>query len=81
MSWNVAQRMLGIGLASLIVSLCHAQSLRDCADARGILIGAAARPSNVLGADLLVYPGARVQHDRTGRRNEVVGAAARPGNF
>jgi len=43
-SWNIAKKMLGISLASLICSLCHPQSLRDCADARGILMGAAARP-------------------------------------
>jgi endo-1,4-beta-xylanase len=44
MSWNIASQMLGIGMASLIVSLCPAQTLGDCADARGILIGAATRP-------------------------------------
>ena len=41
---NLAHKMLGIGLVSLIVPLSQAQSLRDCAEARGILIGAAARP-------------------------------------
>jgi len=44
MSWNLANKMLGISLASLIASQCPAQSLRDCADARGILTGVAARP-------------------------------------
>ena len=33
MSWNLARTSLAIGLASLAASLCHAQSLRDCADA------------------------------------------------
>ena len=44
MSRNIANRLLRIGLVSLIVSLGHAQSLRECADARGLLIGATARP-------------------------------------
>jgi pectin methylesterase-like acyl-CoA thioesterase len=39
-----AKSTLGIGLAALCVSLCPAQSVRECADSRGILIGTAVRP-------------------------------------
>ncbi len=58
MSWNIAKTLLAIGLASLVVSVCHAQSLRNCADARGILIGAAARPE-MLSEPLYSYTLAR----------------------
>ena len=41
---RVAKSLLGMTLLSLVVLLCHGQSLRECVDARGILIGAAVRP-------------------------------------
>ena len=44
MSWNIARTLPAIGLTALLASVCPAQSLRDCADARRILIGAAVRP-------------------------------------
>jgi len=44
MSWNIARTLPAIGLTALLASVCPAQTLRDCADARGVLIGAAARP-------------------------------------
>ena len=40
---RVAKNLLGMSLLTPIVLLCHGQSLRECVDARGILIGAAVR--------------------------------------
>ena len=44
MRCSLTKSTLGIGLAALFVSLCQAQSVRECAEGRGILIGTAVRP-------------------------------------
>jgi len=44
MRCSLVKSTLGICLAALFVSLCQAQSVRECAEGRGILIGAAVRP-------------------------------------
>lgn len=43
MSWTLARLVLSFGLA-LLTAVSDAQSLRNCAAARGVLIGAAVRP-------------------------------------